>query len=490
MLGLAAWEWTTLGASYAIGLWFILRILRQPRQPMATLLWVVGIFAFPWVVLPLYLLVGERRIIRRGRKKRRRAGPILRAMARTRIEHPTAYARDLPAFQGARAAIEDGSLQQLIDVSDNLGDFRPTMGNKVDVYTSASETYEAILAAIRDAREHIHLEYYIFRSDETGKLFVDELARKARSGVEVRLLLDGVGSWSTRERFFAPLLEAGGKLATFSPGIPLRRPWHVNCRNHRKIVVVDGRVAFTGSQNIGDEYRGLLRRLGPWKDTHLRLEGPCVLELQEVFVEDWYFACAEDLASPRYLHRPDHSGPSVCTIYPTGPDQNEAVLSHVFFAALALARKSIRISTPYFVPDPGLIMALQHAGHRGVEVEILIPARTDEKLVLWAGRSYYEELIRAGVKVHEYDEGMLHSKSVVIDDTWSLVGSANMDVRSFIYNFEVTVAVFDDHIAKTLRRDFINDVRKSRQIPHQRPELQRFGPSVLEGFARLFSPLL
>lgn len=484
LLSLVAPAWWITILSVVLSFWAIVHVLRQRKEPMAMLAWILGILLIPIAGPAFYYLIGERRVKRRGRKKRRRSAPIVQAIAS--VEHEEGSAREV---EPVKSPALDESLEQLVAISARLGHFPVTPGNKVRAFITARETYEDVLGSIEGARQHIHLEYYIFRPDETGRMFLDSLVKKVREGVEVRLLLDGVGSWGMKRAFLRPLVEAGGRVETFLPAIPWRRPWHINCRNHRKIVVVDGKVGYTGSQNIGNEYRGRLRRLPPWKDTHLRIEGPAVRELEEVFVEDWYFASKENLTALKYLRRQPPAGNSLVQIVPTGPDQEHVILSHIFFAALALARRSIRISTPYFVPDPGLMLALQHAAYRGIRVDILIPAKTDSRIVLWAGRSYYQELVSAGVNIHEFPRGMLHSKVVSIDDRWSLIGSANMDVRSFLLNFEVTASIFDESISRKLEEDFRADVAHSvriRPLTGQGPLV----PSILEGAARLLSPLL
>lgn len=479
--------WTLFLITEALAIWAIVHVLRQRKEPMAMLAWILGVLLLPVAGVSLYWLIGERRIRRKARRKRRRTAPIVAAIANA----DAAASREEEAEAARRHAIPglEESLRELAGISEKLGTSPLTSGNRVETYLTAQETYDNILEAIEGARHHVHLEYYIFRPDDTGRMFLDRLVERARAGVEVRVLLDGVGSWGTSTRFFQPLLAAGGKVETFLPAIPWRRTWHINCRNHRKLVVVDSEVAFTGSQNVGDEYRGLLRRLGPWKDTHLKLEGPAVREIQEVFVEDWYYAAQENLTDERYLRKQPVKGTSLVQIVPTGPDQDHPVLAHVFFAALALARRSICISTPYFVPDPGLILALQHAAYRGIQVDILIPSRTDSKVVLWAGRSYYPDLLAAGARIHEFPHGMLHSKVVIIDDGWNLVGSANMDVRSFLLNFEVTSLIFDREISRKLEQDFRADVARSKRIrPREAPA--RLGSALLEGTARILSPLL
>ena len=486
----SGWGLTALSvAAYSVGAAVVIHILRQRKAPMAMLAWILGILTFPLIGVLLYYVIGEERVVRRGRKKRRKSAYIIQALGSA---GQTEAKRDLlfKPHDLKFCPVLEGGLLRLAQISGKLAQSPLTLGNKVEVFTSAQSIYDHILRAIDGAREHIHLEYYIFRPDETGALFRDRLAEKARRGVEVRLLLDGIGCFGTSRRFLRPLIEAGGRVETFLPAIPLRQPWHINCRNHRKIVVVDGEVAFTGSQNVGDEYRGRWRRVGPWKDTHLRVEGPAARELQEVFIEDWYFACKEDLVGKRYLKSARAAGESLVQIVPSGPDQPVDVLHHVVFAAIGMARESIRISTPYFVPDPALLVALANASHQGVRVEILIPSKNDLKLVLWAGRSFYEELVREGVSIHEFDHGMLHSKTIVIDDRWSMVGSANMDMRSFVSNFEVTASIFDPGISVSLAADFANDLSRSRRIRARKPGHAPFVPSILEGGARLLAPLL
>jgi cardiolipin synthase len=272
--------------------------------------------------------------------------------------------------------------------------------------------------------------------------------------------------------------------------VPLRRKWNINYRNHRKIVVIDGKVAYTGSQNIGDEYRGLWRKVGPWKDTHLRIEGPAAQQLQEIFITDWYFAAEEDLAASRYLRREPPRGRSLVQIVPSGPDQQSHVLHELVFLAIAHAQKKVRVSTPYFVPDPALLLALKSAAHRGISVEILIPSCTDNRLALWAGRSYYQELLETGLRIFENPRAMLHSKVVTIDDLWSIVGSANMDVRSFLFNFEITASIFDGGICRELNATFQKNCAEAEPMKTAWSARRPFVASILEGAARLCSPLL
>lgn len=468
---------------YLLSFLTILIILKKRREPMSMLAWILTLLLLPFLGAALYYLLGEPRILRRTRRKLKRTAYITRVLSER--------SEDRGRIRGeAPVTFLDEQLRALAAASSKLCDAPVTAGNLVEVLDQPQEVYDAILRAIDSARDHIHLEYYIFRPDVTGRLFRDRLAARAAAGVEVRLLLDGIGCWGTRHSFLKPLIRAGGKVETFLPAVPLRRKWNINYRNHRKIVVVDGSVAFTGSQNIGDEYRGLWRRVAPWQDTHLRIEGPAAQDLQEIFIEDWYYAREEDLAQSRYIQPQPKRGDSLVQVVPSGPDQRESVLQDLLFHAISSAREKVRITSPYFVPDPPLLFVLRAAALRGIRVEVLVPSRTDNHLTLWAGRSYYRELLRAGVRVYENPEAMLHSKVVTIDDGWSLVGSANMDVRSFLLNFEVTASIFDASICHTLRQSFEAHCRDSVSMRLRDHERRPFVPAIVEGFARLCSPLL
>jgi cardiolipin synthase len=365
-----------------------------------------------------------------------------------------------------------------------------TSGNAVQVYQEADATYRALEEALRTAERHIHLEYYIWQADDTGRHFRDVLIEKARQGVECRLLLDAVGCWRLTRRFLRPLTEAGCQVAFFMPLYPSRRRLSLHLRNHRKIVVIDGRTAFAGSQNVGDEYLGRLKKLCPWQDTHMRVTGPAVLFLQQTFAEDWSLATRESLTADEYFPTPQSVGNSTVQILPTGPERDISPLGQLIFAAASTARSAIRIETPYFVPDAALRMVLMHACYRGVRVQLVLPTRSNHLLLLWAGRSFYSQLLDAGVEIYEYDAGMLHSKIVTVDDRWCMLGTANMDVRSFRLNFEVTALLYDRSITRELAESIERHCARARRIS-LRDVWQRGLPAQLfEGVARLFTPLL
>jgi cardiolipin synthase len=284
--------------------------------------------------------------------------------------------------------------------------------------------------------------------------------------------------------------DAGVDVAFFMPVIPWRGRLRANFRNHRKIVVIDGKIGFTGSQNIGDEYSGRRTKMGPWRDTHMRVLGPAVHELQEVFVEDWNYATDEDVVADEYFPMLEAPGDQVVQVIPSGPDTYTQVMHQLLFAAIGAARRSVCVITPYFVPDAAMILAFQSAAYRGVKVQIIIPAKTDQRITLWVSRSYYTELLRAGVELYEYDLGMLHSKVVVMDEAWALVGSANMDERSFRLNFELTSILYDSTLADELYADFAELRSKSRRVRSEDVKALPFGESIKIGLARMASPLL
>jgi cardiolipin synthase len=360
----------------------------------------------------------------------------------------------------------------------------------VTLYYDSEQTFLALQLAIESAESHVHMEYFIFQPDETGRAVRDLLIAKCRKGVPCRLLLDYVGCFWWPREFLRSLIDGGIEVVFFMPAVPWWIGRRMNFRNHRKIVVVDGRIGFTGSQNIGDEYLGRLKKFGAWRDTHMRLIGPAVQQLQEVFVEDWHFATGTDLVGDECFPAVDPAGEQVVQIIPTGPGGHGRAMHHLLYAAIAAAEYSVCIATPYFVPDLPMLVAIQSAAYRGVRVQMLIPAKSNHWLVLWAGRSFYSEMCDAGVEIYEHRETMLHSKVVVIDKSWAMVGSANMDQRSFRLNFEVTAILFDEAPARDLYRDFAALRDGSQRTDPRRWRDASFRESILLGTARLASPLL
>ncbi len=476
--------WTILSAlDFLLVAAAILTVLRRPREPRAMLAWILALLLLPVMGLILFVLIGEPRLKRTRRRRLRRRGKLVPGLSRK-----AEALRDVHATHKT-VPIPD-ELSNLVRLATRLGRHPPTHGNEVTVYHDAEKTFLARQLAIEAAQAHVHLEYFILQPDETGRAVRDLLIRKAAEGVQCRVLLDYVGCWRMPRSFRRAFRDGGVELAFFLPMVPWRGRWRVNFRNHRKLTVIDGKAGFTGSQNIGDEYLGRLKKYGPWRDTHVRIVGPAVQQLQEIFVEDWHYATGADLVADEFFPRPERVGARTVQVIPSGPDDSANAMHQLLFAAVAAARRSVCVVTPYFVPDLAILLAFQSAAYRGVRVQLLIPARSNHRVALWAGRSYYPELAAAGVEVYEYEPGMLHSKVVVVDESWALVGSANMDERSFKLNFEVTAILYDVELARDLQADFEALLARSKYIQPAERSDWTFRESLSLGLARLASPVL
>lgn len=365
-----------------------------------------------------------------------------------------------------------------------------TVRNEVQILSGGREKFDALFEAIRGARSSIHLEYYIIEQDEIGRQLIALLEQKAAEGVEVRLIYDDVGSWGLKRRDVRRLRSHGIQVCCF---MPVAFPWltsKLNNRNHRKIVVIDGRIGFTGGINVADRYiQGT--SFGRWRDLHLRIEGDAVNMLQAIFMTDWYFVSGKEMLSDeKYFPKSRVTSRSPMQIASSGPDSDWASIMQAFFAAISRARRSIYISTPYFLPNQSILTALKVAALSGVDVRIILPSRSDSKIVYWATRSYIGEMLDAGIKVYFYCKGFNHTKLIIVDDNFCSVGSANMDIRSFEDNFEVSAIMYDPRITAELRRSFLTDIEDSERITRgrwlDRPTLH----AVYESVARLASPLL
>jgi cardiolipin synthase len=473
-------------AGYLIGIALIPRILLQRRESGATLAWVLAIIFFPYIGILLFWALGTQRM-RWARRRRQRAE---RAIAPAIAEATKAMRRfEAKAEVSQVQALEEPG-RSLAMLADNLG--TPSCGgNQIELLADAKATFSRIESAIASAESHVHLEYYIWRADETGTRLRDLLVKTAARGVEVRVLIDDSGSREANARFWRPLVAAGGAVARSLPVVFIAKRFALNNRNHRKIVVTDGRVAFTGGLNVGDEYFGLTHN-GPWRDTHVRLEGPAVARLQEIFVEDWFHATEQDLTAPRYFPDPVPAGDQRVHILASGPDDGRAhAIEMIHFAAITRAERRVWLTTPYFVPDPALNMALESAALRGVDVRLLLPGKNDQPIVQYAARSFYLELLEAGVGIYEYGaDTTLHSKTATVDGCWATVGSANLDRRSFRLNFEANAVAYGHLLARQLERAFERDLARARPVVladfRRRPLIQR----TFEGLARVLSPLL
>jgi cardiolipin synthase len=474
---------------YLIGIALIPQIVMQRRESGATLAWVLLIVFLPYVGAFLFLAIGTQ-TIRWRRKRRERAE---RAVA------PGLATSTLPVrpFEALAEETTEPALgepaRDLAHLADRLAR-HSCGGNAIELLVDAQATFAGIEAVIARARSHVHLDYYIWRADDAGRRLRDLLVGVARSGVEVRVLVDDVGSRAAGKAFWRPLVEAGGHVGRFL-AVNFVSRWlalNLNNRNHRKIIVVDGTIGFTGGLNIGDEHFGRIAAVGGWRDTHLRLEGPVVARLQEIFVEDWFHATGQDLTDGRYFPPPTPAGAERVQILASGPDDGRArAIETIYFAALTLARKRAWLTTPYFVPDAILAAALRTAALRGVDVRILVPGQPDQPFVYHAARSFYPELLEAGVGIYEYSPAIrLHAKTAAVDGCWATVGSANLDLRSFRLNFEANAVAYGPRLARELERVFEKDLALARRLEPAEFRDRSLLTRACEGAARVLAPLL
>lgn len=456
-----------LGYLALLGGWIVL----QKREPVATLSWLLGLALLPYLGFLIYHVFGPQKI-RRQRLRRARVRGAMPAQGGNG-EHPEAF--------------------ELARLSQAVTGLPRTSASDVRFLIDGAAKFDALLADIAAARTHVHLEYYIYEPDRTGAALRDALVERARAGVKVRLLLDAVGAANAPRRFFKPLLDAGGELAWFHRlrfGRVWQRPW-LNMRTHRKIAVIDGRIAYTGGMNITDAQDERLRPGTAYRDLHLRIEGAAVRVLQLVFAEDWVYASGDHdcLAAIERETPPAASGPITAQVLVSGPDSSWEAIHRLHVAAIHAARKRVWMTTPYFVPGEAAMMALTSAALAGVDVRLLVPRMSDSRLVTLAARSYFGQLLVAGVKIHEYGPRLLHSKTLLVDDALSIIGSANFDHRSFRLNFEVAMLFDDAGIAAQLARLIEGELAHAPRVRQGRKR-SLLGARLPEALARLMSPLL
>ena len=481
-----AGTWTALYALWVVASTVFL-LLRRLR-PATALAWLLALWTVPLVSALGWFLFGPHRLDAESGRRRRAVRAAARVAPTPATELPGAFVASAPFASLARVPRSGGDTEPA-----------PRRAVSVELYADGTEAYPALEAAFAAARDTIHLEYYIWRPDRTGTRFRDLLAARARDGVEVRVVVDALGAKGCAAGFWTPLLEAGEEIRKFNPPRPFEpQPGKVNFRTHRKIALVDGRVAFTGGVNMSDADTALDG--APWRDTHLRIEGAPSLDVQAIFLEDWLYGSPvlgspgdEGPALPAGVERwfpdfPPASGPWL-QIVDSGPDEPTEDIHLLLFEAIGAARSRVWLTTPYFVPDEALLTALHGAASRGVDVRILVPAKGDSRLVDAAAETYAREIAVRGARLFRYGPVMNHSKTMVVDDAFAVVGTANFDNRSFRLNFELVVAMHDRALAGRVAAMFEADLERSRAFDPQR-EAQSLPRRLLCNAARLLSPLL
>lgn len=444
-----------------LGVFAAAHALMHTRTPQGTIGWVLGLLLLPALTLVPYLFLGASRF--RGYLKRHRG-----VLPRQR-----------------QAAPPDDGEKRYAALATMLG--RPFRGgHRVRLLVDGDATFEAIFAAIAEARHTLLVQFFIFHDDGLGRRMQQALLERAAAGVRVCVLYDGVGSHDLPRRYVETLRAGGVAIHPFATN-RLRNRFQLNFRNHRKIVVVDGARAFIGGLNVGDEYLGLKPPLAPWRDTHMELAGPAVADLQQLFADDWEWITG----APPPLHpAPATDGNARVLAVACGPADPQETGSLFVTAAINAARRRIWLTTPYFVPDHSVRAALQLAAFRGVDVRVLIPARADHRTVFLASTLHAHYALRAGVRVFRYQPGFLHQKVLLVDDDCAAVGSVNLDTRSFRLNFEASALVLDADFARQVEAMLERDFAQSREVDareyHAAPYLRRVAMHV----ARLFDPIL
>jgi len=451
----------------ALGVWIVL----QKRPPLSTLAWILSLAALPVLGFLIYFYLGPQKI-KRQRMRRQRMRTLQKAHAPSSEDDPLT---DLPRRKQ--------TLGRLLRATTGMP---VSTASTVELLIGGEATFAALLSAIEAAQEHVHVAYYTFDPDRVGAPMLEALTAAATRGVRVRLLVDSVGSPKLHRRHHRALRKAGGEVAVFHPfRLATLKPL-LNLRLHRKIVVVDGVTGFTGGVNITeDEHEGL--NPDAFHDLHLRIDGQVVGWLQTLFAEDWAYASKRPLAdSELYPSLP--AGAIAAQIVGSGPEGLWEPIHRLHLQAIADARERVWLATPYFVPGEAALFALSNAALRGVDVRVMVPRRSDSAVVTFAARSYFDELMEAGVRIYEYQPRMLHCKTLLVDADCAVIGSANFDQRSFRLNFEVCAAIYDVNIASQLSEEYERGFSRSRRVsrPRSVDPLRR----LAEAFARLLSPLL
>ena len=482
-----AWQWirrrrrmltvTAMIVFHVLGFISSIHAVMATRTSQGAIAWVISLNTLPYVTVPAYWILGRSRF--KGYVTARQEGDNqIQGIARD-------AGRGVDPYRMSASQMRDAPAGQ---AAERLAGIPYLTGNAVELLVDGDATFGSILDGIDEAREYIMFQFFIVHDDELGREVKSHLIAKAKEGVRVYFLYDEVGSHDLPKRYKNELREAGAEVYDFHTRKGPGNRFQINFRNHRKIVVVDGRTAWIGGHNVGDEYLGKDPKFGHWRDTHMRIEGPAVLAAQLSFVEDWNWA-AGVVPEVDWTPKPPTDGGVPVLVLPTGPADELESASLMFTHAINSARKRIWIASPYFVPDESVISALQLAGLRGVDVRILIPDKPDHLLVYLAAYSYFDEASATGVQFYRYLDGFLHEKVMLIDDYVTTIGTANFDNRSFRLNFEVTAVVVDTAFASLVEEMFEQDLAHSRKMEPGEYDEKSFLFRLGVQLARLTAPV-
>lgn len=485
------WSFDFLSMSTLITVLYVLNFIisftilfLERKEPSKTLAWIMILFLLPGAGILFYLLFSQN-------------------IARQKIFHLSRFeeANISTALFEQMSDIRNGTFsfsspeakkwQDMIRLNQIYGDSYYTQDNRITILTDGRHKFTSLLADIEKATTSIHVMYYILKPDSVGRSLLDALTKKAAQGVEVRILIDAMGGRMLRPSHFSRLVEAGGKFAFFFPPKLKYINLKLNYRNHRKLVIIDGQVGYMGGFNVANEYVGKNKRFGNWRDTHLRITGGCIQDMDARFILDWRFASKENLVISHAFYPPSpEEGNTGVQIVSCGPDSPQTEVKLGYLKMIASAKKNIYIQTPYFVPDDSILEALKMAALSGVDVRLMIPCKPDHIFVYWATYSYVGILLNAGAKIYIYDNGFLHAKTITVDGEVTSVGSANFDIRSFYLNFETNAFIFDRAEAYKMEAIFEMDMAHSHQLTRQAYRNRSLMIKFKESIARLLSDLL
>ena len=460
-------------------------IFMEKRNAGSTWAWLLVLYFIPVLGFILYLILG----------KKIPKGHLFQWEDQKKIGIEEIISKQIASFDSQRVSMDNDYFQDykgLIYMLLANNDAILTEDNSITVFTDGKEKFHSLFKDIEEAKETIHLQYYIFKKDGLGNKLIELLTVKAKQGVKVRILYDDLGSRRLRKRHFQNLLAAGGEVEAFFPSrFPLIN-FRINYRNHRKLVIIDGKIGYIGGFNVGDEYLGKNKRFGYWRDTHLRIIGSSVHAIQTRFILDWNQASnRNDIPySPELFPKTESKGKINMQIVSSGPDSEWEHIKYGYIKMISYARDSILIQTPYFIPDASLLDALRIASLTGKDVRIMIPNKPDHPFVYWATYFYAGEMLNAGARVYIYDNGFIHAKTIIVDGKLASVGTANIDVRSFKLNFEVNAFLYDEAISTSLTENFYKDMDVSRELTLEAYKQRSLKIRFKESISRLLSPIL
>ena len=455
-------------------------IFIERKDPTTTWAWLLILLVLPGLGFIIYIMFGQNLSRQKIFKEKIRVDEDKRKNINEK------YERNINQHDGGER------FSDLRKMSFNNSGAKYTTNNNVKVYVNGEEKFKQLIADIKNAKRYIHIEYYILKNDMLGKVIIEELTKKAKIGLEVRLLVDSMGSRKLTKKSTKKYMDAGGKFAIFFPGIVPHINTRINYRNHRKIVVIDGEHGYVGGFNVGEEYISKDPEVGFWRDTHVRIDGEAVDDLNERFLLDWCYAAEEEIEDyDKYSSKSNKDvGDVGIQIVTSGPDHKEQYIRNAYIKLINNAKENVYLETPYLVPDSPILESLKISALSGVDVRIIIPGKPDHFFMQWAASSYIGELIDAGIKIYNYQNGFIHAKTIVADSTVMSIGTANLDIRSFKLNFEVNAFIFDDRIAKEGEMQFMKDIKESEEVTKEMYDNRSITIRIKESLIRLVSPIL